>query len=148
MAASVHLRNAPFCALHHERRPQLLCSAGIFSKPPPAEEAVATHAGLLLACANSALFMAKYILVIPTMHSFLTHVGAPAAAAGIVIGCCDLAAIPSTVGVGHAGTLCKVRAAHLCRFFAGCCRSFIPGYSTLVLSQNCLHLQTQLGMVF
>ncbi len=39
-------------------------SAGIFTKPPPEEEAVATMAGLVLNCANSALYMANYNLVV------------------------------------------------------------------------------------
>ena len=72
--------------------------AGIFTKPPPIEEAVATTMGLLLNCANSALYMANYNLVVPSVRSFLTHLGASAAAAGLVIGCCDLASMPSTVG--------------------------------------------------
>ena len=55
--------------------------------------------GLLLNCANSALYMANYNLVVPSVRSFLTHLGANAAAAGLVIGCCDLASMPSTVGM-------------------------------------------------
>ena len=37
---------------------------GIFTKPPPEEEAVATVAGLVINCANSALYMANYNLVV------------------------------------------------------------------------------------
>lgn len=75
-----------------------MCVAAIFTKPPPLEEAVATTMGLLLNCANSALYMANYNLVVPSIRSFLLHVGSHTAFAGLVIGCCDLASMPSTVG--------------------------------------------------
>lgn len=54
--------------------------------------------GLALNCANSALYMANYNLVVPSIRSFLLHIGAHSALAGLVIGCCDLASMPSTVG--------------------------------------------------
>ena len=44
--------------------PMRASHAGIFTKPPPEEEAVATIAGLVLNCANSALYMANYNLVV------------------------------------------------------------------------------------
>ena len=59
---------------------------------------MATTMGLALNCANSALYMANYNLVVPSIRSFLLHIGAHSALAGLVIGCCDLASMPSTVG--------------------------------------------------
>ena len=51
--------------------------AGIFTKPPPEEEAVATIAGLVLNCANSALYMANYNLVVRPCSSFQTCCSSP-----------------------------------------------------------------------
>lgn len=42
--------------------------------------------------------MSNYNLLVPSVRSFLFHIGALPTAAGLVIGCCDLASMPSTVG--------------------------------------------------
>ncbi len=62
------------------------------------DAAVATSLGLYLNCASAGLYMANYQLVIPTVSRFLQHMGADPSAAGLVIGCCDIASIPVTVG--------------------------------------------------
>ena len=62
------------------------------------DAAVATPLGLYLNCASAGLYMANYQLVIPTVSRFLQHMGADLSAAGLVIGCCDIASIPVTVG--------------------------------------------------
>lgn len=62
------------------------------------EAAVATPLGLYLNCASAGLYMANYQLVIPTVSRFLQHMGVDQSAAGLVIGCCDIASIPGTVG--------------------------------------------------
>jgi len=35
---------------------------------------------------------------VPSVRSFLTHIGASVSLAGLLIGCCDLTSMPSTVG--------------------------------------------------
>ena len=35
---------------------------------------------------------------VPSIRSFLTHLGASVSLAGLLIGCCDLTSMPSTVG--------------------------------------------------
>jgi hypothetical protein len=40
----------------------------------------------------------NYNLIVPNVRSFLLHIGASPTQAGIIIGCCDLASMPSTVG--------------------------------------------------
>lgn len=54
--------------------------------------------GLCLNLTSSVLYMANYNLVVPSIRSFLAHVGGDAAASGVVIGCCDLAALCATFG--------------------------------------------------
>ncbi|KAK9832195.1 hypothetical protein WJX74_002578 [Apatococcus lobatus] len=71
--------------------------AGLFNPPPEDEAAVATPLGLYLNCASAGLYMANYQLVIPTVSKFLQHMGVDQSAAGLVIGCCDIASIPVTV---------------------------------------------------
>ena len=73
------------------------------------DAAVATSLGLYLNCASAGLYMANYQLVIPTVSRFLQHMGVDQSAAGLVIGCCDIASIPVTVGVYPS-----------CRFIAVC----------------------------
>ncbi|KAK9838252.1 hypothetical protein WJX81_000293 [Elliptochloris bilobata] len=72
--------------------------AGIFEPPPTDEEAVATPLGLMLNCVNSGLYMANYNLVIPTVTKLCEHIGVSNSAVGIIIGCCDIATIPGTLG--------------------------------------------------
>lgn len=43
----------------------------------------------------------NYNLIVPNIRSFLLHIGASPTQAGIIIGCCDLASMPSTVGKLH-----------------------------------------------
>ena len=81
------------------------------------EAAVATPLGLYLNCASAGLYMANYQLVIPTVSRFLHHMGVDQSAAGLVIGCCDIASIPVTVGtyekasvpLGSALLVCQAR---------------------------------------
>lgn len=72
--------------------------SGIFEEPPEDTEAVATTLGLALNCVNSCLYMANYNLVVPSVKATCRHIGAPIAAVGMIIGCCDLASMPATVG--------------------------------------------------
>lgn len=73
-------------------------TAGIFEPHPKEDHAVGTLLGISINCLNSALYMSNYNLLVPSVRSFLNHIGALPTAAGIVIGCCDLASMPSTVG--------------------------------------------------
>lgn len=73
-------------------------TAGIFEPVPKEDHAVGTILGISINCLNSALYMSNYNLLVPSVRSFLTHIGALPTAAGFVIGCCDLASMPSTVG--------------------------------------------------
>ncbi len=43
--------------------------------------------------------MANYNLIIPTITELCRKIGVPNAMVGIIIGCCDIATIPGTVGV-------------------------------------------------
>ena len=58
---------------------------------------------------------------VPSVRTFLHHIGASASLAGIVIGCCDLASMPSTIGVP------RVPQVHLLQFVCvcGCCCTHI-----------------------
>lgn len=91
---SVAHRNAMLVhALHwNERR------AGIFEPAPTDELAVATTLGLVLNCLSSGLYMANYQLVLPNIRDYLFDIGAAMSMAGVVIGCCDIASIPGTIG--------------------------------------------------
>ena len=73
---------------------------------------MATPLGLYLNCASAGLYMANYQLVIPTVSRFLQHMGVDQSAAGLVIGCCDIASIPVTVGGHHAAILQYTTAIH------------------------------------
>ncbi|KAK9906755.1 hypothetical protein WJX75_007454 [Coccomyxa subellipsoidea] len=72
--------------------------AGIFEPAPDDEDALATPGGLLLNCINSGLYMANYNLVIPTVTELCRKIAVPNAMVGIIIGCCDIATIPGTIG--------------------------------------------------
>lgn len=72
--------------------------AGIFEPAPIDELAVATTLGLVLNCLSSGLYMANYQLVLPNIRDYLTDIGAAVSMAGVVIGCCDIASIPGTIG--------------------------------------------------
>lgn len=54
--------------------------------------------GLLFNLGSSVLYIANYNLVVPSIRSFLAHVGGDAAASGIAIGCCDVGALCATTG--------------------------------------------------
>ncbi|KAL3144746.1 hypothetical protein ABBQ38_001867 [Trebouxia sp. C0009 RCD-2024] len=72
--------------------------AGIFEPAPTDDLAVATTLGLVLNCLSSGLYMANYQLVLPNIRDYLTDIGAVVSMAGVVIGCCDIASIPGTIG--------------------------------------------------
>ena len=42
--------------------------------------------------------MANYNLIIPTITELCRKIGVPNAMVGIIIGCCDIATIPGTIG--------------------------------------------------
>ncbi len=44
------------------------------------------------------LVQANYQLVLPNIRDYLTDIGAAVSMAGVVIGCCDIASIPGTIG--------------------------------------------------
>lgn len=44
------------------------------------------------------LYMANYNLVIPTVTELCRKIAVPNAMVGIIIGCCDIATIPGTIG--------------------------------------------------
>lgn len=44
------------------------------------------------------VMQANYQLVLPNIRDYLTDIGAVVSMAGVVIGCCDIASIPGTVG--------------------------------------------------
>ena len=44
---------------------------------------------------------------VPSIRSFLTHIGASVSLAGLLIGCCDLTSMPSTIGDAFDPWLCK-----------------------------------------
>lgn len=41
---------------------------------------------------------ANYQLVLPNIRDYLSDIGAVVSMAGVVIGCCDIASIPGTIG--------------------------------------------------
>lgn len=47
---------------------------------------------------HSLLLQANYQLVLPNIRDYLTDIGAAVTLAGVVIGCCDVASIPGTIG--------------------------------------------------
>ena len=49
---------------------------------------------------------------VPSIRSFLTHIGASVSLAGLLIGCCDLTSMPSTVGALLTDELCLQRRVH------------------------------------
>jgi hypothetical protein len=40
-------------------------------------------------------------LIIPTITELCHHIGVPNSTVGIIIGCCDIATIPATMGPQH-----------------------------------------------
>ena len=44
------------------------------------------------------VLQANYQLVLPNIRDYLSDIGAAVALAGVVIGCCDIASIPGTIG--------------------------------------------------
>lgn len=44
------------------------------------------------------VLQANYQLVLPNIRDYLTDIGAAVTMAGVVIGCCDIASIPGTIG--------------------------------------------------
>lgn len=42
---------------------------------------------------------ANYQLVLPNIRDYLSDIGAVVSMAGVVIGCCDIASIPGTIGI-------------------------------------------------
>ena len=73
---------------------------------------------------------ANYQLVLPNIRDYLTDIGAVVSMAGVVIGCCDIASIPGTIG----NVLCSWRC-HLLSLLqcppvcfilsCGCCAALI-----------------------
>lgn len=82
------------------------CFAGSHKKAPNApllyelfcSLRTSVSAGLLLNCINSGLYMANYNLVIPTITRLCAHLNVSNSVVGLVIGCCDVATIPGTIG--------------------------------------------------
>ena len=61
----------------------------------------AEHLALLCCFSNAQaqlLVQANYQLVLPNIRDYLTDIGAAVSMAGVVIGCCDIASIPGTIG--------------------------------------------------
>jgi hypothetical protein len=58
-----------------------------------------TMVKMLMVMACTGLYMANYNLVIPIITELCRKIGVPNAMVGIIIGCCDIATIPGTVGV-------------------------------------------------
>ena len=63
-----------------------------------------------------ALLQANYQLVLPNIREYLTDIGAAVTVAGVVIGCCDVASIPGTIGrkpisssAAQLGSVCYLR---------------------------------------
>ena len=54
--------------------------------------------GLIINLTNSVLYMANYNLIVPSIRSFMEHVGGDAAASGLALGCCDLGALCASIG--------------------------------------------------
>ena len=52
------------------------------------------------------LVQANYQLVLPNIRDYLTDIGAAVSMAGVVIGCCDIASIPGTIGGPPLAPLC------------------------------------------
>ena len=44
------------------------------------------------------VLQANYQLVLPNIRDYLSDIGAAVTLAGVVIGCCDIASIPGTIG--------------------------------------------------
>ena len=45
------------------------------------------------------VLQANYQLVLPNIRDYLYDIGAVMSMAGVVIGCCDIASIPGTIGI-------------------------------------------------
>ncbi len=74
---------------------------------------------VLLYCPSHAqaqlLMQANYQLVLPNIRDYLTDIGAALSMAGVVIGCCDIAFIPGTIGGVPCAPLCSL-CVHLSSF--------------------------------
>ena len=69
----------------------------------------AEHLALLCCLSNAQaqlLVQANYQLVLPNIRDYLTDIGAAVSMAGVVIGCCDIASIPGTIGRVPLAPLC------------------------------------------
>ena len=57
---------------------------------------------------------ANYQLVLPNIRDYLSDIGAAVTMAGVVIGCCDIASIPGTIGTIHTHSFSSFQSLH-CR---------------------------------
>ena len=69
---------------------------------------------------------ANYQLVLPNIRDYLSDIGAVVSMAGVVIGCCDIASIPGTIGEMLCSQCCYLlilRQPHAACFIfrPGCC---------------------------
>ncbi|KAK9915918.1 hypothetical protein WJX75_005971 [Coccomyxa subellipsoidea] len=70
--------------------------AGIFKPAPPDEQATSDLAGLTLNCVVAGLYMASYMMMIPTAAEFCRHIGVSPGLVGMIAGASDFASMFAT----------------------------------------------------
>ncbi|BDA44398.1 SPX domain-containing membrane protein At4g11810 [Coccomyxa sp. Obi] len=70
--------------------------AGIFQPPPPDEHCTSDLAGLVLNCLVAGLYMASYMMMIPTAAEFCHHIGVSPGLVGMIAGASDFASMFAT----------------------------------------------------
>ncbi len=74
---------------------------------------------------------ANYQLVLPNIRDYLTDIGAALSMAGVVIGCCDIASIPGTIG---GGPLCTPL------HHSSTCVCIFPALHVIASHMMCFHI--------